>query len=346
MNSLKYPTIEHLEQVLYTSLYAVKNPQLVASVIYWDKAICMVILYNVCKENTTRLVCWNVSVELLYCRFRESLDTFAGSQWHLLVHSAPAVDLNIQCVQVAATSFATPADRVNHSYTWKEDYEHFGMSLSSYPHGGLVTAIEDTGCQSCLIGLKMVYRLAFKQADLPMTHKMSAVNRQAIKISGTVILCLWGADRGGYPVESTQLCYVSPESEKWFLSHETSIDLGFISSSFLILGEALQVNPDTASSASNSKDTTTSRLDECTCLERSLPPPFQGPSNAKGALLLGPSAAAALRWIKAAHCWGDPTRSEDIWKTCLATLVKRWHWVLPTAETLHLTWQCIILLPT
>lgn len=167
------------------------------------------------------------------------------------------------------------------------------MPLSSYPHGGQVITIAGTGCQSCLIDLKIVYRLAFKQADLPVVHKMTS--RQAIKISGTVILCLRGADRRGYPVESTPICYVTYESEKLILSHETSIDLGFISSLFVILGEALQVNPDTAASASSSKDNTTSRLDECTSPERSLPPPFQGPSKANGALLLGPSAAAALR---------------------------------------------------
>ena len=76
--------------------------------------------------------------------------------------------------------------------------------FSSYPRGGQVTAIADTGCQSCLIGLKMVYRLGFKQADLlPVEHKMSAANRQAIEITGAVILRLRGADSGGYPVEST-----------------------------------------------------------------------------------------------------------------------------------------------
>ena len=100
------------------------------------------------------------------------------------------------------------------AYACKEDYEHFGMPLSSYPRGGQVTAIADTGCQSCLIGQKMVYRLGFKQADLlPVEHKMSTANRQAIEITGAVILRLRGADSGGYPIESTQICYVTPESE-------------------------------------------------------------------------------------------------------------------------------------
>ena len=161
------------------------------------------------------------------------------------------------------------------AYACKEDYEHFGMPLSSYPRGGQVTAIADTGCQSCLIGLKMVYRLGFKQADLlPVEHKMSAANRQAIEITGAVILRLRGADSGGYPVESTQICYVTLESEKLFLCREACTDLGLISSSFPILGETLQVNPDTTASASSSGKSSTSRLDECKCPERSLPPPI------------------------------------------------------------------------
>ena len=46
------------------------------------------------------------------------------------------------------------------------------------------------------------------------------------------------------------------------------------SSSFPILGETLQVNPDTTASASSSGESSTSRLDECKCPERSLPPPI------------------------------------------------------------------------
>ena len=43
----------------------------------------------------------------------------------------------------------------------------------------------DTGCQSCLIGLKLVHQLVFNRsaADLiNVQHKMNAVNREAIKI--------------------------------------------------------------------------------------------------------------------------------------------------------------------
>ena len=80
---------------------------------------------------------------------------------------------------------------------------------------------------------------------------------------------------------------------------------------------------------------------------------FLGPSKTKDfynqSLLLGPTAATALRWIKAAHRQGNPIGSEDIWKrekNMLGNrLVKRWHWVLPAAETLHLPWWCTVLLP-
>ena len=64
------------------------------------------------------------------------------------------------------------------AYVCSTDYKHFGLSLSSYPQGGQVTTIAHTGCQSCLIGLKLACRLGFKQTDrIPVEHKMSAANK-------------------------------------------------------------------------------------------------------------------------------------------------------------------------
>ena len=35
-----------------------------------------------------------------------------------------------------------------------DDYIHFGTSLQSMPRGGKVSAVADTGCQSCLMAVK------------------------------------------------------------------------------------------------------------------------------------------------------------------------------------------------
>lgn len=135
-----------------------------------------------------------------------------------------------------------------------DDYIHFGKALKSTPQGGSITAVADTGCQSCLIGLNVVHRLGFKKSDLlSVQHKMSAVNKNPIDIIGAVILRLHGPDKDGYPLETTQICYVTPVINTMFLSREACVDLGFISSTFPAFGEALgdhTTQADTAASTS------------------------------------------------------------------------------------------------
>ena len=123
-----------------------------------------------------------------------------------------------------------------------DDYIHFGTSLRSTPRGGEVSAVADTGCQSCLIGSKVVHYLGFRDRDLlGVEHRMNAVNQHSIDISGTVILRLTGLDKGGHQLQTTQICYVTPDTDKLYLSREACVDLGLISSSFPTFGEALSV---------------------------------------------------------------------------------------------------------
>ena len=119
------------------------------------------------------------------------------------------------------------------------DYIHFGTKLSSNPRESVITAIADTGCQSCLIGLKLILRLGLKRIDLlPVQHEMNAVNNNAIKIIGAALLRLSGRDKSGYPMETAQVCYVTPDTTNMYLSREACEDLGLVSPSFPTVGEA------------------------------------------------------------------------------------------------------------
>ena len=83
-----------------------------------------------------------------------------------------------------------------------DDYIHFGTSLRFTPRGGEVSAVADTGCQSCLIGSKVVHYLGFRDRDLlSVEHRMNAVNQHSIDISGAVILRLTGLDKGGHQLQ-------------------------------------------------------------------------------------------------------------------------------------------------
>ena len=79
----------------------------------------------------------------------------------------------------------------------------------------------DTGCQSVLVGIKIIHRLGFKKSDLkPVKTKMSAVNRDVIPILGAVILRLSGKSVSGKIIETAQICYVTDVIEGAFLSRK------------------------------------------------------------------------------------------------------------------------------
>ena len=75
-------------------------------------------------------------------------------------------------------------------------------------------AVADTGCQSCLIGSKVVHYLGFRDRDLlGVEHRMNAVNQHSIDISDAVILHLMGLDKDGHQLQTTQICYVTPATD-------------------------------------------------------------------------------------------------------------------------------------
>ena len=158
------------------------------------------------------------------------------------------------------------------------DYIHFGTKLSSNPRESVITAIADTVCQSCLIGLKLILRLGLKRIDLlPVQHEMNAVNSNAIKIIGAALLRLSGRDKSGYPMETAQVFYVTPDTINMYLSREACEDLGLVSPSFPTVGEAKGGNihhSDAAATASHSDVAleVDDDAEKCTCPPRSMPP--------------------------------------------------------------------------
>ena len=70
-----------------------------------------------------------------------------------------------------------------------EDYERFGFSLAATHKPVLTHAVADTGCQSCLAGIKVVRKLGLTKSDLiPVTMKMHTANNKGIPILGAAIL--------------------------------------------------------------------------------------------------------------------------------------------------------------
>ena len=151
------------------------------------------------------------------------------------------------------------------------DYRHFWFSLEAPQTHNFVSAMAGTGCQSCLVGFKVVKKLCLSTQDLiPVYIKMHAANNNNIYILGATILRLSGKNKNGQEESTRQIVYVTDNTDKLFLSREACVDLGLISGTFLTIGEA-----EATQSANSVKALDTSQSPPvCQCPKRTKPPPI------------------------------------------------------------------------
>ena len=130
----------------------------------------------------------------------------------------------------------------------------------------------DTGCQSVLVGNKIIHRRRdFKKSDLiPVKTKMSTVNRDVIPILGAVILRLSGKSGSDKVIETAQICYVTDVIEGAYLSLEACTTLGLIPSDFPRIRSATQQLMSVSSAAASPRDAEC----DCSCPIRTDPPPL------------------------------------------------------------------------
>lgn len=91
----------------------------------------------------------------------------------------------------------------------------------------------DTSCQSCLAGLKVIHNLGLVESGLiPVTMRMNTATNSGIRILGAILLRLSSRDPRGQLLEMRQMTYITPSSDKLFLSREACVDLGIITNVF------------------------------------------------------------------------------------------------------------------
>lgn len=96
----------------------------------------------------------------------------------------------------------------------------------------------NTGCQSCLAGMKVMRLLDLGENDLlPVMLRMHAANNDGIKILGAVVLRFSGQSHSGQILETRQIVYVTSDTDKLFLSREACTALGMITENFPSVGE-------------------------------------------------------------------------------------------------------------
>lgn len=120
-----------------------------------------------------------------------------------------------------------------------QDYENMNRkppSINSFT----ISVVTDTGAQSCLWGLSNFLQAGFTTADLiPVRHSLYAANKEKIPISGAILLRLSGSSSTGQNHTAAVMTYISPSSNKFYLSREALVQLDVISQTFPQLGGAL-----------------------------------------------------------------------------------------------------------
>ena len=105
------------------------------------------------------------------------------------------------------------------------------------------------------------YRAGFKDSDLiPVKRTMYAANREKIHISGAILLRVSGTDNLGDTYTAVVMVYVSPDTNKFYLSREALIQLCVIPKNFPRVGAAMETS------------SINDRRAKCGCPLRTMPP--------------------------------------------------------------------------
>ena len=139
--------------------------------------------------------------------------------------------------------------RVNLTVSTNEaDYLAFGRKNTSIKPF-IVSAMVDSGAQSCLWSLKDFLSAGFAESDLlQVSVDLVAANRSPINVAGALILRLQGrAKDSDKEYTCASMVYVSKDANGFYLSCEAMVDLCIVPSNFPSIGAAphVRVKPST-----------------------------------------------------------------------------------------------------
>lgn len=134
---------------------------------------------------------------------------------------------------------SSPQPYVNLTFTnEREDYKALGFDLLKRTHAVSLQAMADTGCQSCLIGIKVAQQMGLSTEDLiPVSMTMKAANNKGIRILGAVVVRFAGNSDDARRLETRQIAYVTDTSDRIFISRAACVNLGLISDKFPTIEE-------------------------------------------------------------------------------------------------------------
>ena len=162
------------------------------------------------------------------------------------------------------------------------DYQAFRRSCPTVAQTA-ITAMADTGGQSCLWSMTGFLAAGFTPSDLiPVSIDLVAANKSPIKIAGANILRLHGHSPDSETFSCATMVYVSEAARGFYLSWEAMMDLGIVSPNFPSVGAAAdpavtQQPPSRSTERHGSLNAgglaqTTYSIDSCSCPPRTVVP--------------------------------------------------------------------------
>ena len=138
-----------------------------------------------------------------------------------------------------------------------------------------VSAVADSGAQTCLLGLPVLCRLGLRKQHLTrVTKRILAANSEEIHVLGAIFLRLTGRNGLQQPVTTSAMVYVTDSTDRFYLSRTVLAHLAVLSTDFPKVGSAVAA--------------TTTDMATCGCPQRANPPgrparlPFEPvPENAQ-----------------------------------------------------------------
>ena len=117
--------------------------------------------------------------------------------------------------------------------TDESDYDHLRLPCPKM-RPTKCAVVSDSGCQSCLLGLKTFNSFGLKKPSLvPVKGRMTAINGEQVSILGAVFLRLEGTDaNNGQKVQTAVMAHVTESTDRFYISRQAMRELGIISHDF------------------------------------------------------------------------------------------------------------------
>ena len=159
------------------------------------------------------------------------------------------------------------------------DYNAFGRRCPTVKPI-MITAMADTGAQSCLWSKHDFLTSGFTMEDLiPVSLELIAANKSPISIAGAVVVRLQGpSESNGKVYSCATMVYISVDAHGFYLSREAMVDLGIVHPNFPHVGAAGTADtPPThhgeLRAITAGCSTPTNLENQCSCPPRAVVPP-------------------------------------------------------------------------